>query len=248
MRLEIDAGNSRIKWRQLDEADAPVSGGAMEAYGEPDAVVADLVERLASPGMQRPEVIRVASVRGAGFREVFNDSMLAHFEVMPVYAQVRARCAGLENSYADPGLMGVDRWLAMVAAWLDCRRGLCVVDAGSALTVDLVSAEGRHLGGYILPGLHMMLSALSARSDALSFRHRPAWSGVAPGTDTHSAMEHGVLSLSLGLLERIRRLHPGLGWYLTGGDAQVLGRHLDWNHEHRPELVLDGLIPVLRAG
>lgn len=251
MKLEIDAGNSRIKWRLLDKANRSLTGGALAAYGEPDAVVVELVAglegHLASSQVRQAKIIRVASVRGSRFRELLNDSLQAHFGVLPSYARVSAHCEGLKNSYAEPDRMGVDRWLAMVAAWCDARRGLCVVDAGSALTVDLVSDQGQHLGGYIVPGLRMMLSALSARSSALLIAHEPLWSGVTPGTDTRAAIEQGALSMSLGLLERVNRLYPGLRWYLTGGDAGALSPYLEWEHACRSDLVLDGLAPVLKG-
>lgn len=250
MKLEIDAGNSRIKWRLLDKVNGILGGGTLVASGEPDAVVVELAAELkghvVSSQVQQARIIRVASVRGSRFRELLNDSLQTHFGVLPSYARVSARCEGLENSYAEPDRMGVDRWLAMVAAWCDARQGLCVVDAGSALTVDLVSDQGQHLGGYIVPGLRMMLSALSARSSALLITHEPLWSGVAPGTDTRAAIEQGALSMSLGLLERVNRLYPGLRWYLTGGDAGELSPYLEWEHVCRSDLVLDGLAPVLK--
>ena len=250
MKLEIDAGNSRIKWRLLDKAEGVLTRGVVAAYDEPEAVAAGLAAELqghlTSSRVRGVEIIRVASVRGSRFRELLNDRIRTHFGVLPNFARVSAHCEGLKNSYAEPDRMGVDRWLAMVAAWCDARRGLCVVDAGSALTIDLVSSQGQHLGGYIVPGLRMMLAALSARSSALSMDHEPFWSGVAPGNDTRTAVEQGALSMSLGLLERVNRLYPELHWYLTGGDAGALSAYLDWEHVCRPDLVLDGLAPVLR--
>ena len=65
----------------------------------------------------------------------------------------RDSACGLRNGYRDPAQLGVDRWLAMCAAWQQFPGSLCVVDAGTAVTIDVVAADGAHSGGLILPGV-----------------------------------------------------------------------------------------------
>ena len=66
----------------------------------------------------------------------------------------------MTSGYRDPERLGVDRWLALIAARERSKQPTVIVDAGSACTIDLLDSEGRHLGGYILPGLTAMGEAL----------------------------------------------------------------------------------------
>ena len=66
----------------------------------------------------------------------------------------------LVSGYRKPEQLGIDRLLAMVAARAQTRQPLCVVDAGTAVTIDFVDPQGRHLGGFILPGLRMFRQCL----------------------------------------------------------------------------------------
>ena len=247
MRLELDAGNSRIKWRLVSAAGQRLAGDAVAARGEPEAGIEKLLRAvdgslsaLADTGGTVTS-IAVASVRGADFQDILASCLGQCFEVKPVFATVSAHCAGVTNAYEDVSRMGVDRWLAMLAAWQACQEACCIVDCGSAMTVDLIGPDGQHLGGYIVPGMKMMLEAMAARTPALQHDEEPGWLDSGPGVDTRSAMEAGVLNMALGLLTRVREQYPGLRWYLTGGDAPVLASHLQWQCDIVPELVLDGL-------
>lgn len=244
MRLELDAGNSRLKWRLRSDRGERLSGGVLSARAEPDAVAADLLLYI-DAALPVPQAvlssIRVASVRDAGFREVLSASLSTRFGQEPQYAEVRHYCAGVHNAYADVTRMGIDRWLAMLAAFRACQRPCCIVDAGSAMTVDIIADGGRHQGGYILPGLNMMLESLAARSSALRHDDERQWGGVAPGRDTRSAMSHGALNMALGMLERVAGQWPDMEWFLSGGDAPLLADKLGWACAVVPELVMDGL-------
>jgi type III pantothenate kinase len=81
---------------------------------------------------------------------------------------------GLTNGYLDPSLLGADRWLALIGAWTKARSALCVVDAGTAVKVDSVDADGQHLGGLIVPGIHMMREALMNKTSEHALSGRSA--------------------------------------------------------------------------
>ena len=238
MILEIDIGNSRIKWRCRDESGTLARG-----------VVSDGYQQLATEWAGLPiRSIWVASVRDEAHNESFRQWCRADLRVEARFAHSQARCAGVTNSYAEPGLMGVDRWLAMLAAFAHIGGPCVVVQAGSALTADLLSASGEHLGGYIGPGLTMMQRALT-NGTALVNPEGGVWDGlsVAPGTDTESAVKGALAAMALGLVATAQaELRPGLepGLLITGGDAQALAAHLP-NARLMPELVLDGLALAL---
>ena len=105
--------------------------------------------------------VRVACVANQTITRRIDDWVAQQWQLVPEYAHTQAYYQGLTVAYQDERRLGVDRWLAMLAArQAAAGQGVCVVDCGSALTLDVVDHEGRHLGGYIVPGLAMMESAL----------------------------------------------------------------------------------------
>ena len=246
MILELDAGNSRIKWRLVDPAAGgrkKVAEGSVWALEKVPSVFIELGQQLESLPLTEVERLLVADVRGAPFREAFSSLMTEKWRLRPEFAVAERRCGGVTNAYDDPESLGVDRWLAMLAAWRDAGTACCVVGFGSAITLDLVDREGRHQGGYIVPGIEIMREALGARSRALQFSEPARWEGVEPGRSTREAVEHGILGMVMGLLRGVRgRYDEGsLRWYLAGGDARLVSRRLDWEHRLVPDLVMDGL-------
>ena len=148
----------------------------------------------------------------------------------------------------------MDRWLGICAAWKGVGHGACVVAAGTAITIDLVRADGVHLGGLIVPGLRMMTSSLRQGTgdlDRLAGQLPPVSSGPSSvGRDTGSAMLLGAVRAAAALLmdcyadlARDTGAAAQTDLVLTGGDAQtimsVLPGSLALNL--RPNLVLEGL-------
>ena len=149
--------------------------------------------------------------------------------------------------------MGVDRWVAMVGAWVEVQRACVVVDVGTAATIDVIDAGGLHLGGQILPGVAMMASALSAGTRNIPLvRPRRNISAVGMnmfGNNTTSAVEYGALNAVIGAIDRVvvtlraNRHEPTL--VLTGGHASSILSSLAEAPLHRPHLVLYGLLRML---
>lgn len=250
MILELDAGNTRIKWRLLEEgkkAPRAVAQGSVDAQEKEPHVFIDLGLQFDGLPFDRIRRMKVANVRGAKFRDALSALMTERWRLRPEYAVSERECAGVRNSYEDPAALGVDRWLAMLAAWRRASGPCCIVDAGTAIKVDLLDGDGRHLGGYIVPGLGAMREALAQRAPRLRLEGEPPWRLCAPGRSTRQAIEHGILSTAVGLLERVAREYASAGvqWFLCGGDADVLARQLSWGHELSPDLVLEGLALAL---
>lgn len=233
MILEIDAGNSFVKWRITQAGGAVATGRS--AFNE---------LQLQRPAEWRAAFIevRVASVAG----ELVNQQLLKWLQPLsehPVYfARTAARSAGVTNSYEDPSRMGVDRWLAMLAAFNEAQTACCVVDCGSAITVDYLTAQGQHIGGYILPGLRLMTESLLKDTARVRFATEQIQGhNISPGTDTASAVGHGVNYLFTALQEKIiNELAPDMRLFITGGDG-ALFHTLAGCGEWREHLVLDGL-------
>lgn len=251
MIVDIDAGNSRIKWRAAIPGREPVRG------------VADSTEELLTsvsglPGSKEgggyePVRVRVASVRSEAWLSDLGERVRAIWPVDIEVARSAAHAAGVTSAYRDPGTLGVDRWLAMLAARARCP-GLCVViDCGTALTMDIIEADGRHRGGYIVPGLVLQWKALEATARVRLAGQDVDASGVgpAPGRTTEEAVRNGSIAMVSGWLVNdgaVQRAGSSQGLFVAGGDADLLiPGLLDAGLEVRrePDLVLDGLALAL---
>ncbi len=223
--LEIDIGNSRTKYRCGDRR------GHIAA----PALPLDL-------GI-RPERIRISAVKGdqAQIRGLLVD----HFGVEPEWARVVTPFGGVTCAYEAPERLGVDRWLAVLAAWRLTRSATLICDAGTAMTLDYVDKDGVHRGGWIAPGIATMRRALRTETRDVRPDDRIA-SALAFGRNTDSAVAGGTLAMAVGAVLAARRLieretleRPRV--LIAGGDAPALMQTLGDSAEHHPDLVFDGL-------
>lgn len=240
MKLFIDIGNSRVKWA-FGVAGRFIAEG--EAARDSGASLTPLLDCR-----EVPEEIRIANVAGAGTGIRIAAILRERFQILPVFAGSAAAGAGVRNGYSNPGQLGVDRWLAICAAFSRYKAPVCVVDAGTATTLDLVSASGQHEGGLILPGIELMqrvllsgtgdLTRLSegagASTDhglpAAGLPGNPADRGVVMGRDTAAAIRYGALqataSFARDCMDELQvrapvSAQPGV-LLLTGGAAPAL--------------------------
>jgi type III pantothenate kinase len=235
MILEVDIGNTRTKWRCLQDGVVQARGVVSEGeLGE----WANTVGREYSPKM-----IRVACV---GARRVVDE--LGHraneWGCELLEAQTTREVASIRCGYDDPSSMGVDRWLAVVAAYSQFGQACVVVDVGSAVTVDLVDNSGQHLGGYIVPGFGMMCQSLFQGTGKVKVV--PLISAdIGPGISTSEAVSHGGLLMVKAMVEQAAENLSDMGdpvqIVVTGGDAGRLIEVLSGVVSHVPELVMDGL-------
>lgn len=249
MILEMDAGNTRIKWRLMKEQEGHLvkeAEGVVVAREKAPSVFIELGLQLDKLPLAEIRRMKLSNVRGNGFKTAFSSLMTEKWYLQPEFAVVKKACGGVTNSYDDVGTMGVDRWLAMLAAFKDCNGACCIVDCGSAVTLDLVDDVGIHRGGYIVPGFNMMREALANKSRVLKFENESKWLSTKPGITTEDAVNNGILGMVISLVERIHAcedvLSNHVNWFITGGDSEVLARHLDWDHKTVPDLVMDGLV------
>ncbi len=236
MRL-LDIGNSRIKSAAWDGHQ--LRAEAVHTHG------GDPAQSLAAWSWQGIDTVWITHVTGAA-QEPHMNAVLRTNGITPHYARTEIQREGLRNAYEEPLRLGVDRWLAMVGAW--CRgQPLVVADAGTALTVDVVSADGQHRGGLIAPGLHTMQQAVLGATRFATRETEPHYhAGVARSTE--GCVRQGAYLACLGAIDRAgSAAGPQARRILTGGDAEVLLPQLaGW--EHRPLLVLEGLLKLAQAG
>jgi len=224
--LDIDIGNTFLKWR---EAQRPESQGKVR-----------LADLNTAPWPVQVERIRIASVAGSAVNDQLARFTMQRWGVVPEFAATAASQAGVVNSYKDPARMGVDRWLAIISAYNKVKRACWVVDCGSAITVEQIAADGRHLGGYIIPGLQLMSRNLLSNTAEIVVDHSIEGFDAGPGVNTSEAVQHGINLLFSSLAEKVSVLAGDQPVFVTGGDGQLFSS-LDSNFIFSPELVMDGL-------
>jgi len=143
--------------------------------------------------------------------------------------------------YASPQTLGVDRWVAACAGY--SMHGDClVVDAGTAITIDIAS-QGVYEGGVIIPGLNMMASALISNTDKIN--EASLLSELAVGNSTASAVANGALIAAVGAIRLILTTRDDLGTVvLTGGSAVLINNNLNLDGARvilEPNLIKKGL-------
>ena len=167
----------------------------------------------------------------------------------PLFVATAAEQFGVRCAYADPARLGVDRWVAVLAAHHASAGAACVLDAGTAVTFDAVDSGGRHLGGLIFAGMHLVAAALQQHTSGIGPTPvlRPAPVGLdLLGRSTDTAVANGaLLALAAALDRAVATVERALGErpavYLTGGDAPAIAAWLETEAELRADLVLEGL-------
>ena len=236
MILELDVGNSRIKWRLLAAGDlAVVKAGHVPGFDELQRVTElDAAITLA----------RMCSVRGGDVNRRLEDWIRAKYSVALVQASVTQSCGGVINQYADVSRLGIDRWLAMLAAYRRAGSACMVIDSGTALTIDVVDAQGLHLGGHIIPGLRLMRGSLESNTAIRLSDNYSAYS-QSLGHSTDEAVFNGTVTALLATIKQQSESLARVGdveIYFAGGDAELLHglAGLD-RSEIVTSLVFDGL-------
>lgn len=235
----FDLGNSRLKCAPLqpDGRAGPVHAIAHAALDGADTLAAALARVLPA----RIDVAHVASVASQARRVALLDALTTRCGRIGL-ARTQPRFAGLRIAYADPQRLGVDRFLAMLGARRAVRDTVLVCGVGTALTIDLVDADGLHRGGRIAPSPTLMRESLHARASQL-----PVAGGACRdfATDTDDALASGCEGAALALIRDARAAAQhllGVAPHLLvhGGGATPLLERLPGAH-FEPALVLDGL-------
>jgi type III pantothenate kinase len=244
MTLLIDQGNSRWKIATA----AQVAGGPLGSGDNDDL---DGLRAILSATSGEPGPVFLASVANAASSAGLLTLLREDFGHDVVQLRSTDPMPGIRPGYRQPQQLGVDRLLAMVAVRAQCREAFCVVDAGTAVTIDCVDAGGQHLGGCIAPGLGLSRECLLANTAI------PRVADIDPdtllGVDTATAVALGARYAVAGMVDRLVGRDAGIftakppRLYLGGGDGDCLGRFLLTPYTRMNDLVLRGLA-VIAAG
>jgi type III pantothenate kinase len=235
----LDCGNSSAK-AQYRADGRLLASFAIRYHGDWCARLADWLEDLPA------ERCLLASVLDASRQQTLDACLAARFgEAVTRCVAERERC-GVINAYEEPGRLGVDRWLALLGAASLAAGDYLIIDAGSAITLDLLRADGRHLGGAILPGLNTSAARFRQIFSHIDFDDPRIGEHAEPGSSTEAAIQ---IDYPVDTMQRLRdlvtdwlpRLEPGADILLAGGDAARVQRDLGRPARIVPELVFLGL-------
>lgn len=220
MKLLLDLGNTRLKWVWQTPSGAWLAAGAVDWR---DDVGAALEAEWAD--MPRPDQVIGASVVDAVREEQIAALAMGWWRESTCWLRTPAQACGVRNAYAEPQRLGVDRFLAMVAAHAAGHGPSVLVSVGTALTLDVLTADGRHLGGLIAPGPLLMQQALFGATARL--RPEQAAAIVELADNTADAVASGCWHAAAALVERFAartaaRLDTVPELVLGGGDAAAL--------------------------
>ena len=258
MILLLDIGNSNLRWATAEAANP----GEMQVLRHSDGIPLDLL--AAWEQIDAPSRILVSNVRGTAIADALRRVTRAYWGLEPEFVSTCAESCRVRIAYADPTRFGVDRWLVLIAAHALAQDAVCptsapdasadtsrptlILDAGTAVTFDLLLADGRHLGGLILPGIEMMRNSLLAGTQIPKIEAEPVGDPWAcdTGTGVASGSIQAIVALTARLYGRLAEqtgILPRL--LLTGGDADRLHPVLDQPCEVIPDLVLRGLLQLI---
>ncbi len=246
--LAIDVGNTRLKWAHYAQ---PQPGAALLAHG---AVFLETIDDLAERewrNLPAPASMLGCCVAGEGVKRRVDEQLELWHQLEPAWVVSTKQACGVVNGYEHPGRLGVDRWVALIGArhrvlGAGRARPALVVMVGTAVTVDALDADGRFLGGLILPGFGLMLRALEMGTAGLK---APTGEVVDFPTNTSDALMSGGADAIAGAVERMHRKllartgeEPAL--IMTGGAAVKLAPITDLHCETVETLIFEGLLQL----
>ena len=250
MKLLVDIGNCRMKWAVThggDDLDGDCGAIALKRDFPPDLAQFSL--------LNRPESIWASCVAAPAASYALELYARRKWSLEPVFIRAQKRQAGIVNGYLSAETLGSDRWAALIAAaTMFPRQPVIVVDAGTAVTVDLLDGDGLFRGGVIFPGVRSMGLALHRQTENLTLDGTDDLAAEVDfaATDTRSAIAGGTLlavagGVDLAVAHQRQSLQAQCRIIATGGDAERIVPLLTAAVEIVPQLVLRGLAIISRG-
>jgi type III pantothenate kinase len=246
MRLLVDIGNSRVKSAIDDDGELR----PLETFAWQGVFLHEVLARhwISALEHDTPTSVHVSNVAGDRLLPNMKAWCVKNWGLEPVSLEKAAEFQGLVNGYSDPQTLGADRWAAMIGARQICAGPLCVVDSGTATTVDVIDETGQHIGGAILPGIYTMRRSLGKYTAALFAADTEIG---AFADNTASGIAGGTGFASVGAVDRfVREAELRVGpvtTILTGGESEILQSFMLSASRRDPLLVLRGIKAVADA-
>lgn len=261
----IDAGNSRLKWAISEDGRLSQHGSLRYDWTSLATQLRTAFHNLLTQtgplaGVTMCNVVgkKLATTLQDILNAIWDEGLTSGAErakiSVPLTIQnviAQATAYGVRCAYENPAQLGADRWAALVAARHYVSGASCIIDCGTAMTVDVLTADGRHAGGIIIPGMEMMMSSLVKNTEGVFACEQPELSPLAV-TDTAGAVQAGVIAAMRGTVQQMLQycredFGKAPNCVLTGGDAQRLLPGLPDTTRVEPDWVLKGLAIIANA-
>lgn len=251
-KLFLDIGNSRIKWSQS------IDGNYEYLGGESVVDFIDKMEQTFFADFEKPDAVYYSSVADAKKVDQIKTAIQQHWQLIPIPLTSQQSCCGIECGYEDFHLLGDDRWMAMQGAASHTKDPFIVIDFGTAVTVDAV-LQGKHLGGFIVPGITSLREALAKDTADLHLVVEPSkevsdkdFSDTLLAGNTESAILGGTLYMCASFINHLiadlnTHLSTQFKVFLTGGDAKQFQALIDVPTEWEEDLVLQGMLRIVES-
>lgn len=238
MNLLVDLGNSRIKWAQSGPGLWRTAANLM-----PSQAIGTMLDRLWAD-LSAPEKVVVSSVTNVERLEDLQQWLKQRWSLRAHVVRAEKELLGVKNNYHDPTSLGADRWVALIAARRLTSRPVCIVDCGTAVTIDALSTSGDFLGGVIFPGLRLLRVSLTQATEGVHETYGDDTSCF--GRSTAECVAAGSGFGLAGAIERVvweyrEQLGEAIEVLVTGADAPALLPRVRVAAKEIPDLVLRGL-------
>ena len=236
MKILVDVGNTRIKWCIENHGD--MGTGFAVDYKQNEFLNEIHLRWLKLDSPQQLAISSVSASQIAGQIIYLAKKIWPDIEI--IIAKSQAKGFSVINAYQQADKLGVDRWLGLIALRKFYPGNSCIVDCGTAITIDCLNNHGEHLGGLISPGLRLMKQSLYQGAENLSLSDKQYKAGLSSCTE--AAIYTGTLYAAAGLIEKsINNLCSCQTVVMTGGDAELLAKYLEFESIIEPDFVLKGL-------
>ena len=235
--MTIDSGNTHVKWGLHDGSNWLEQGTITQDKS--------ILLQQEWKSLPTPHGIIISNVSSIDTKKKLSE-LLSCWKVEPKWITPLVYQCGVRNYYADPSLLGSDRWAALIAAWNWQQKGCLVVDVGTAMTVDALSDTGEFLGGIIVPGFKLMKESLTTNITTL--QNQEGEFSDFPNNTTN-AIHSGTVHALVGTVKRMSELFSStLGHIpkciISGGASQQLMSELNMDASVVDNLVLEGLVLI----
>lgn len=240
--LYIDAGNSAIKWA-LSSADTL---SEMVSLSYPEKISSEIFIDVWKQ-VDKPIRVVASSVGSEIIWQAITEACNELWNIDVQRVSSIKQGYGLINAYDKPSDLGSDRWCAMIGAYHEVKSAFMLVDAGSAITIDVVNELGQHMGGYITPGLTMMKQSLGVNTAQITVAatDKSLGTSLLPASSTAECVTAGIylsaVKLIEGIFEKESKNTKDLKCILAGGDANLIADLLSLKYVIIPDVVLRGL-------
>ncbi len=245
--LLIDIGNTRIKWARFEDGVLQPQSASPHADWKAETFVETVLRRG-----NRNDRVLVSNVAGPRMADVVRAAVTQTWQMEAEFVTSTPIAGGVRNAYPQAAKLGVDRWLAMIGAHALEPGAVCIVSVGTAMTIDGVAADGRHLGGVIVPGPDLMVTSLLKNTSDIAQRALQGEAGDGLFADNtlgavRQGAEHALAALierAVGTMRRMLNETPKL--LVTGGASDRIEKAIGLPYRAVPDLVLRGLAVLAR--